>query len=387
MRRERFPAKLLVALSLFWLVGMAGACGGEAPAPTREPAQIELLRGIGPLGPVPVTDDNPMSPAKIEMGKLLMFDNRMSGNESTACTGCHVPADGWGDGGQISRGYPGTSHWRNSQTIVNSAYLQKLFWAGEALSLEAQAQSAWTGNLAGNLDPVVAEERMWQIPEYVQLFQEAFGTGPNWLDALRAVAAFERTLIHQNVPFDAFAQGDQDALSPQAKEGLILFQGKANCIECHNGPMFTDESFHNIGVPKNRIFDVESDPQVALRWQHFSRGVPEEVYRAADRDEGLYYTTKREEDMGKFRTPPLRYLCYTQPYMHNGVFDTLKEVVVFYNQGGGEDPNKDPIMKPLGLTAQEIGALVAFLESLCGDELLMEEPVLPDYAVMPEGGQ
>jgi cytochrome c peroxidase len=312
----------------------------------------------------------------------------MSGNESTACTGCHLPDNGWGDGGQISRGYPGTSHWRNSQTIVNSAYLQKLFWAGEALSLEKQAQSAWTGNLAGNLDPVMAEERMAQIPEYVRLFQEAFGTDPNWFDALKAVATFERTVVTKNVPFDAFAQGDTDALSRQEKEGLALFQGKAKCIECHNGTLFTDESFHNIGVGKNTVFEREADPQVALRWQHYARGVPEDVYRAADRDLGLYYTTKLDEHRGLFRTPPLRYLCFTEPYMHNGLFGTLEEVVEFYNQGGGDDPNKDALMEPLNLSPGEKRALVAFLESLCGDEIIVEEPLLPAYGVLAvEGGR
>ena len=201
MRSERVSLALLVLLFAF---GLATGCGGDV--------EVELTRGIGPLGPVPVPADSPQSPEKIELGKLLLFDNRMSGDESTACTGCHVPDSGWGDGGQISRGYPGTSHWRNSQTIINSAYLQKLFWAGEALSLELQAQSAWTGNLAGNLNPIIAEERMAQVPEYVQLFDQAFGTLPNWQDALRAVSAYERTLVNQNVPFDAFAEGDKDAL-------------------------------------------------------------------------------------------------------------------------------------------------------------------------------
>ena len=375
MRLGRGLATPLTALSLLVLLALMAGCQGEI--------EVELTRGIGPLGPVPVTADNPMTPAKIELGMLLMFDNRMSGNESTACTGCHVPDSGWGDGGQISRGYPGTSHWRNSQTIVNSAYFQKFFWAGEALSLELQAQSAWTGNLAGNLDPVMAVERMAQIPRYVELFQESFGTPPNWMDALRALATFERTVVSKNVPFDAFAEGDEDALTREDKEGLVLFQGKAGCIECHNGPLFSDESMHNIGVGKNPVFDREIDAQVALRWQHYARGVPEEVYRAADRDLGLYYTTKRDEDRGKFRTTTLRYLCFTEPFMHNGVIGTLTEVVQLYNRGGGDDPNKDSLMTPLDLTDNEVSSVVVFLESLCGDEIIIPDPVLPEYEVLP----
>lgn len=374
MRRHiLLPHLLLAQLALLSLVG---ACE----------ADVKLTRGIGPLGTVPVPPDNPMSEVKVELGKLLFFDNRMSGDESTPCAGCHVPETGWGEGGEVSRGYPGTSHWRNSQSVINAAYLAKLFWAGEVTSLEAQANSAWTGNLAGNLDPRMAEERLRQISEYVRLFREAFGTEPNWDDALRAVATFERTLVSRNAPFDAFAGGDKKALSDSAKRGLALFQGKANCIECHNGPMFTDESFHNVGVAKNPLFDREPDAQSALRWQHYVRGVPEPVYRAADRDLGLYYTTKRDEDRGKFRTPTLRYLCYTAPYMHNGVFTSLEEVVDFYDQGGGDDSNKDALMAPLKLTSREKADLLEFLKSLCGDEIIVEQPTLPDYDVIPPRG-
>jgi cytochrome c peroxidase len=150
--------------------------------------------------------------------------------------------------------------------------------------------------------------------------------------------------------------------------------------------MFTDEAHHILGVGKNSIFDFEPDAQVALRWQHHARGVPEDIYRAADRDLGLYYTTKRDADKGSFRTPPLRYLCFTAPYMHNGIFDTLAEVVEFYNQGGGDVPNRDKLITPLELTSGEKAALVAFMESLCGDEIVMEDPLLPDYEVLAAKG-
>lgn len=343
--------------------------------------------GLGPLPAVPVPADNPMTQAKVELGRLLFFDPRLSGDGSTSCATCHDPEEGWGTGTPISKGYPGTTHWRNAQTVVNSAYLAKLFWAGESLSLEKQAESAWTGNLAGNLDPAMAEEKMAQIPEYVRLFKEVFGTGPNWGDALRAVAAFERTIISRNVPFDRYAQGDRRALSREAKRGLSLFQGKAGCVACHSGPLLTDESYHALGVPRSPAYDDQPLVQISLRYQHRARGVPEEVYRAADRDLGLYYTTKRDQDRGKFRTPPLRDLCPTAPYMHNGVFQTLAEIIDFYDRGGGEDPNKSPLMRPLGLSSREKADLVAFMESLCGDPILVEAPDLPPYEVLvPEGG-
>ncbi len=372
----------LIILSLIAVL----VAGGMAYLMWQSRLPVPLTGGLGPLPEVPVPPDNPMSEAKVELGRLLFFDQRMSGDGSTSCAICHVPELGWGSGSAISPGYPGTSHWRNSQTVVNTAYLPKLFWAGESLSLERQAASAWTGNLAGNVDPAMAEERLKQIPEYVRLFDEAFGASPNWGDALKAVAAFERTLVNQNVPFDAYAQGNRDALSSQVLRGLALFQDKANCIACHSGPLFTDNSFHNLGVPRSPLYDSNINVQIALRYQHHARGVPEEVYQAADQDLGLYYTTKREEDKGKFRTPPLRYVCYTAPYMHNGVLSTLEEVVAFYNAGGGDDPDKDPLMQPLNLTAQEQADLVAFLQSLCGDEVTVEAPELPLYVPVAVGG-
>lgn len=341
---------------------------------------------LGPLPPVPVPVDNPMTPAKVELGKMLFFDARLSGDASTGCATCHRPDMGWGDGGDLSRGYPGTQHWRNSQTILNAAYYTKLFWAGELTSLEAQAESAATGNVAGNADPMMVEERLRQVPEYVRRFKEVFGTDlPRISDAWRAIAAFERTLVSdpKNVPFDRYMKGDKNALSPLAKKGLEIFQGKAACIQCHNGPFFSDEDYHNLGLPKNPAFEEDPLRQITLRYQHVIRGVSEEIYRKADRDLGLYYTTKRNEDMGRFRTPSLRELKFTAPYMHNGVFFTLEEVIDFYDQGGGEDPNKSKLMKPLRLTEEEKKALLAFLESLSSDEpIMVEPPTLPDYAVM-----
>lgn len=339
---------------------------------------------LAALPEVPVPPDNPITPAKVKLGRMLFFDNRLSGDVEVSCSTCHAPAIGWGDSLDISIGYPGTRHWRNSQTLINSAYLQKLFWAGESPSLEAQADSAITGNLAGNGDPVMIEERLAQIPEYVQLFREAFGVDrPNYDYVLKAIAAFERDeVISQDSPFDRYMRGEKSAMSEAALRGMALFQDKAGCIQCHNGPLLTDESYHNLGVPKNPFFEQEVLGQISLRYQHYIRGVSEEIYREAGRDLGLYYTTKRSEDKGRFRTTPLRYLLYTAPYMHNGIFATLEEVIDFYDRGGGEDPNKSPLLKPLGLTKQEKDDLVEFLKSLSGSEVLMARPDLPAYQSM-----
>lgn len=341
---------------------------------------------IGPLGPVPVPPDNPVTQAKVELGKILFFDTRLSGDGTTSCNTCHTPSLGWGDGNPLSRGYPGTQHWRNSQTVLNSAYYAKLFWAGEATSLETQGNSAVVGNLAGNGDPMMIEERLRQVPDYVRRFREIFGQDPLYSDALKAISTFERVVpISQNVPFDNYMKGKRQALTPQAVKGMELFQGKANCIQCHNGPLFSDQDFHNLGVSQNPEFQTDPQRQIALRFQHFIRGVDEKLYRQADRDLGLYYTTKREEDKGRFRTPSLRELKYTGPYMHNGVFANLKEVVDFYDRGGGEDSHKSPRIKPLNLTEEEKEALISFLESLSGDEVKVEPPPMPEYAPIAGG--
>ena len=333
-----------------------------------------------------IPPDNPQSPEKIELGKMLFFDARLSGDSSTSCASCHDPATGWGDGGELSRGYPGSLHWRNSETIINSAYLQKLFWAGEAKSLEAQAKSAATGNLAGNGDPMLVEERLAQCPDYVDRFKDVFGTDyPLYSDVLKAIASYERTLVQRDTPFDRYMNGDNDALNEKAKRGLALFKGKAECIQCHNGALFSDEDYHNLGVPENESFEYEPLRQIALRYQHYSRGVTESEYRSAHTDLGLYYTTKRPEDKGKFRTHTLRYLAYTPPYMHNGVFYTLEEVIVFYNEGGGDTKNKSPLLRPLGLSYDEKDELLEFLLSLSGDEIIHEPPVLPEYEVIDPG--
>ncbi|MFQ5928152.1 MAG: cytochrome-c peroxidase [Acidobacteriota bacterium] len=366
---------LILAGILFWNTGRGPSRPG---IPEGRDAALPTFSA---LPEVPVPPDNPITPAKVELGRLLFFDDRLSGDISTSCASCHDPRFGWGDGNPLSRGYPGTQHWRNSQTVVNSAYLAKFFWAGESMSLETQANSAITGNLAGNGDPAMIEERLAQIPEYVRLFKDAFGVArPTYNYVLRAIASFERAeAISNDSAFDRYVWGDGSAMSQAALRGMELFEGKAGCIQCHNGPLLTDESYHNLGVPKNPLFEEDPLRQIALRYQHYSRGVREELYREADRDLGLYYTTTRPEDEGKFRTAPLRYLRYTAPYMHNGVFYTLEEVIDFYDQGGGHDPNKSPLIRPLYLTDEEKLYLLEFLETLSGSEVRIHPPELPSY--------
>ncbi len=357
------------------------ASNASAGKPTVKGTGLLSVPPLGPLPDVPVPADNPITQEKVDLGRILFFDNRLSGDAGTSCASCHDPRLGWGDGQAISRGYAGTQHWRNSQTTVNSAFFSKLFWAGEVPSLEAQAKSAITGNLAGNGDTVMIEERLAMIPEYVERFQEAFGVSQPTFDlVLKAIASFERAeMISRDSPFDEYLAGDKGVLSEDAKKGLALFSGKARCIACHNGPLMSDEDYHFINLPENKLFEKDPLRQVALRYQHYIRGVPEEVYRNADSDLGLYYTTKQASDRGRFRTPSLRYLEYTAPYMHNGVFGTVEDVIDFYDQGGGDDPKQSPLIQPLNLTEDEKFELAEFLYSLSGSEIRIQTPKLPEY--------
>ena len=344
---------------------------------------------LAPLGDPPIPLDNPQSDAKVELGKMLFWDPRLGGDASIACVTCHEPDQGWAFSDALSRGYPGTVHWRNSQTVVNSAYLGKLFWAGSAKSLEEQAPSAAKGAVAGNGENDVMETRLAFIPEYRRRFNEVFGTEwPLIADAWRAIAAFERTLIHNDTPLDQYLNGDKAALSGQQVAGMELFFGKAGCIQCHNGALATNQKYYNLGVPPAERWEDDGLAQVTFRYEIFAKGVTQEMYRELKDDPGLYFRTKERADLGKFRTPPLRYTLHTAPYMHNGAFWDLEEVVQFYNEGGGENDftdgtmaaTKTPLLKPLGLSDEEVEDLVAFLEAFSGDELEVEAPSLPPYA-------
>ncbi len=355
-------------------------------------AQVHAQDTFPPLAtlpPPPVPADNPMTPEKIALGEKLYWDGRLSGNGAMPCSACHLPDLGWGTGGAISFGYPGTQHWRNSQTILNSAYYNKGFWEGNVTSLEAQAPAAAGGAVAGNGDGSMMEMRLRFVPEYVTAFREVFGTDwPHISQAWDAIAAFERTIVTDasKVPFDRFLAGDATAMNEAEQRGRSLFEGKANCISCHNGALVSDQKFYRTGVPAAPEFSEDPLYQITLRWELYQKGMPEAEYRAGADDLGLYHKTKRPDDRHKFRTPSLRELRWTDPYMHNGYFDTLAEVVEFYNAGGGDGQTAG--LQPLDLTAEEKADLVAFLEALSMDEpLILEEPELPKTATWAEFNQ
>ncbi|ETW96772.1 MAG: hypothetical protein ETSY1_25255 [Candidatus Entotheonella factor] len=381
---SRIHLWLLILLSLALIPSLVLAAGD----PDIDPP-------LAPLGAVPVPPDNPITPEKVELGKLLFFDPKLTGDASLSCASCHRPDHGWGYNEAISRGYPGTVHWRNSQTVVNTGYHGKLFWQGNSKSLEAQARTANKGAVAGNGEDDVMEERLRQTPEYRKRFRQVFGDlEPQLMNAWRAIAAFERAVLSQpNTPLDRYLQGDKAALSPEAVQGLALFTGKANCIECHNGRLLSDEKYYNLGVPRAQQWATSAMHQITFRYEQYAKGVHEKLYRSLKDDAGLYYTTKQKGDMGKFKTPSLRYIKYTAPYMHNGHLADLEAVVDFYNAGGGQNEftdgshgvkSKTAILKPLGLTAGEKQALITFLEELSGDEIQVGAVEVPEIAPFPD---
>ena len=343
--------------------------------------------GLAALGPPPIPADNPMTPEKVALGEKLFFDPILSGNYGMPCSSCHRPEAGWAVQDRISFGYPGTTHWRNSQSVINSAYYSKLFWAGASKSLEGQARSAARGGVAGNGEDDGMEARLAFVPEYRAAFEDVFGDDwPLVRHAYMAIAAYQRTLVQTDTPFDNYMNGDDDALTAQQKEGLELFAGKAGCISCHNGPLLSDEAYYNIGVPPFSGWEEDELAQITFRFELYAKGSTQEMYRTTKDDPGLYFRTKQKADKGKFRVPSLRYTKYTFPYMHNGMLETLRDVVVFYNEGGGENEfsaNKSEQIQPLGLNDDEIDAIVAFLESLSGDEILPDDPDIPGMEPLP----
>jgi cytochrome c peroxidase len=272
---------------------------------------------------------------------------------------------------------------------MNAAHYNKLFWDGSVTSLESQAAAAAEGGVAGNGDRSLMEMRLRFIPEYVESFQKVFGgIWPRMNDAYRAIAAYQRTVVSDatKVPFDRYARGDKKALSASQQAGMKLFNGKAACIQCHNGPLASNERYYDLGLPDFPGFKEDPLYQVTHRWQVYQKGVPEPMYRGANMDYGLYFVTKNPKNIGQFRTPSLREVKYTGPYMHNGVFQTLEEVVDFYNRGGGKGHNKTTLLKPLHLSHQEKRNLISFVEALSMTEPWTDHvPQLPgNYQALPE---
>ncbi len=325
------------------------------------------------LGSVPIPAGNPQTPDKVELGKKLFFDRRLSGDGTMSCATCHNPELAFTDGLDISLSYPTTKNWRNSPTLVNAAYRKYLFHDGRAKTLEEQALFPMMSAFEMNKNLDYLEEHIQSVPEYVAGFSRVFGGEVTRERIAMAIAAFERTLISANTPLDKYLKGDGKALSEDAKKGLTVFRGKGKCIECHKGADLSDDRFYALNVPENpKLLD---EPMVTTTMRFVGKVYHYEDYRNLKEDPGRYLISKDMKDWKAFRTPALREISKTAPYMHNGVFSTLDEVIEFFDRGGGRD---NSVLKPLGLTQDEKKYLKAFLvDALKGDDIIIKYPVMP----------
>jgi cytochrome c peroxidase len=331
------------------------ACGtaSKAPEPAVKPRPIGAVMEIkAPLGlpPVPMPADNPATAETIALGRRLYYDTILSKDSTISCATCHSPALGFSDGQPVSTGIGKQKGGRNAPTVINSAYNTFQFWDGRAASLEEQAAGPMQnpiemGHSIDGINNLLANNAAYKAD-----FEKAFGPGPATFEKVTmAIAAFERTVLAGNSPFDKYMYGgDRKAMSPAAIRGLEVFRNpqKGNCAVCHtiekDHALFTDNKFHNLGVGMDSKGELK--------------------------DLGRYEVTKREEDKGAFKTPTLRNIARTAPYMHDGSLKTLKEVVDFYVGGGNSNPHLDKEIKSLEhLSKQDREDLVAFMEALTGE--------------------
>ena len=303
-----------------------------------------------PLGlpPITIPAENPPTAATIALGRKLFYDPILSKDNTLSCASCHNPNIGFSDGRRITMGFGGQLGVRNAPTLLNAAYSPVQFWDGRAATLEAQSADPMANPLEMNQTHQVSVSKIQANPAYRAEFARAFGPGNVTIVRIqKSLASFERTLLSGDSPFDQYQYGgNKQALSPAAVHGLALFQdpGKGNCAVCHtlhpDYALFTDGKFHNTGAGVNGAGDFT--------------------------DVGRFGQTKIEADKGEFKTPTLRNVALTGPYMHDGSLKTLSDVVDFYAGGGNSNPNLDKEMKPLILSAQDRADLVKFLEALTG---------------------
>jgi cytochrome c peroxidase len=343
---------------------------------------IARMRRV-PLGlpPVPVPPDNPLTPAKVALGRRLFYDRRLSQNGTFSCAMCHIPEQGFTSNELATAvGIEGRTVRRNAPTIYNAAYQRHLFHDGRETRLEHQIWGPLLArNEMGNPSIGFVVERIRGLDDYADRFERAFpGRGLAIETVGMALASYQRTLVSGGSPFDRWHYGGEpDAIGPAAERGFELFRGKAGCVACHPvGPdaaLFTDGGFHNTGVGYAASMGRPRGPrriQVAPgQYLTVADEVVAQVRGPAPGDLGRYEVTQDPADRWKYRTPSLRNVALTAPYMHDGSLATLRDVVSFYDAGGVENEALDPLIHPLGLDPGEEEALVAFLETLTGSDV------------------
>ena len=393
MRRATPGGRLLLAAALLCAAGAAHAADDNLHGALAPQAQLDLLEKLGVAPTIPkqpalvdvefwkgiVPADNQTTPERIELGRKLFFDLHLSKDGTVACATCHNVAKGFTDQRPVSEGIGGQLGRRNAPTTLNALFFQEFFLDGRAPSLEAQAKLPIVNPIEmGQPSGDAVVQAIAGDPTYPPLFQKAYGRPPNYEDIGRAIAAFERTLVFLGSPFDRFLAGDSQAISDQAKEGWVLFNGKARCMSCHalnpSNPIGTDNRFHNIGVAaRHQNFnELAKKALQALQGAQGKAGLEAVDHLALETDMselGRFMVTKYRSDIGSFKTLQLRNVGVTPPYMHDGSMQTLWDVVDHYNKGGEANPYLDGGIEPLALTESEIDAVVALLFSMTDDRL------------------
>lgn len=311
----------------FWVLFMAVSLAAEVPSPKRTTPSGQIIQLDGFEFTLPagldrdafyVSEDNPITMDKVELGRALFFDTRLSFDNSVSCATCHAPQAGFADSLRVSLGIDAQAGERNAPTIINRAFSREQFWDGRAGSLEEQSKGPLVNPVEMGMPGLeFVIKKIGAIRGYRDWFKRVFGRDVNIDDLARAIATFERTVVSGNSTFDQFMAGNAAVLSKSGRRGMALFKGKARCTQCHAGSNFTDEKYHNLGVD----------------WD------------GARVDLGRYKVTGNGQDIGAFKTPTLREIANTAPYMHNGAFATLEEVVAFYNRGGIANPFLDVEMR------------------------------------------
>ncbi|MDP2156701.1 MAG: cytochrome-c peroxidase, partial [Nitrospirota bacterium] len=253
---------------------------------------------LEPFKSVPIPKNNPQTPEKIELGKKLFFDRRLSGDGTMSCATCHVPEQGFADGQDISQSYPSTRNWRNAQTLYNVGMYKSLFHDGRVKTLEDQALFPMMSAFEMNQNLDFVEEEIRVVPEYLEAFKKAFGGEPTRERIAMAIAAFERTIVSVNAPYDRYLKGDDSALSADAKKGLVIFKGKGKCIECHHGPNLSDDKFYALNVPENPA--LADDPRVTATMRFVAKVYHYPQYRDLKEDPGRYLITNKQGDWKAF---------------------------------------------------------------------------------------
>jgi cytochrome c peroxidase len=336
---------------------------------------------------IPTT--NPITTEKVALGRALYFDKRLSVDRTVSCATCHDPAHAFTDHETVAVGVGPRTGFRNTPTILNAMFSDRLFWDGRATSLEDQVVQPLTNPFEmgmGNGDAVV--ERIKAIPEYRLKFKRIFRDQDITLqNVIKAIATFERTQLSGNSPFDRFIAGDRSALTEPQRRGWYLFRGKAGCIACHTfssaSPFFTDFVFHNTGVftkgtalaelLKLKLSEsIFPDQPIPIATTQTEPAITALSHANGFSELGRYLVTKQAKDLGAFKTPSLRDIELTSPYMHNGSIKTLIDVVQFYNRGGNPTDNLDRQIQPLHLTEIEVNEIVEFMRTLTSDDVLRQ---------------